>query len=82
MPEPMNCRIEVEAMFGGRTKLRPLWFFWNKRKYQIKEVTYGWMTKEGKATIYHFSVKDENDNLFEITYNNESLVWKVLSVEE
>jgi hypothetical protein len=76
-------KISVGAIFGSATggKLKPLWFFWNKRKYQIKEVTYGWMTKEGKATVYHFSVKDENDNLFEITYNNESLVWKVLAVE-
>jgi hypothetical protein len=74
-------RIELAAVFGGRAKLRPLWFVWKGTKYFIRDVTYYWTTSSGEAVIHHFSVKDESCNLFEIGYNTRTLVWKLLKLE-
>lgn len=75
----LDEKIGAGVIFGPKTKIKPLWFWWRGRKYQVKKITYIWKTKKGKATLYHFAVIDENDNLFELCYNSESLVWRVLS---
>lgn len=73
--------IKVVAVFGDGKKLRPVYFFWGKRKYKISQITYNWISQEGKAKIHHFSVVDANDDLFEICYNTESMVWKLTHIE-
>ena len=73
--------IKVVAIFGGGRKLRPAYFLWKNRKYKILQITYTWTSWEGKAKIYHFSVVDADDNLFEICYNTESMVWRLVNVQ-
>jgi len=73
--------IRVVVVFGGDKKLRPVYFLWKNRKYKILKITYTWISWEGKAKIYHFSALDTNDNLFELCYNSESMVWKLVNVQ-
>jgi hypothetical protein len=72
--------IKVGAIFGNGRKIKPVWFLWNRRRYPIREVTYSWVSREGRATIYNFSVTD-GSSLYEICYNAETLSWKLLAVE-
>jgi len=80
----INEPIKVGAVFGadsiGGKKLKPVWFVWKERQYRIKEVTYTWTNKEGRAFVHSFSVTDDQ-NLYEISYNTETMVWKLVAVE-
>jgi len=75
----LDEKIGAGVFFGSGIKMRPLWFWWRGRKYQVKKITYTWKTKKGRATLYHFAVVDQSDNVFELCYDSESLVWKILS---
>jgi hypothetical protein len=49
--------VEVLALFRqGRVK--PLRFLWRGVAYPIKEVTFNWKDREGRAAIHHFGVSD------------------------
>jgi hypothetical protein len=76
--------IKVGVVFGadciGGKKIKPVWFIWKERQYRIKEVTYTWTGKEGSASVHYFSVTDGQD-LYEIAYNTETVVWKLMAVE-
>jgi hypothetical protein len=77
----INEPVKVGAIFGdNKTKLKPVWFIWSGRKYDIKEITYIWTEKVRKANIHHFTVSD-GANLFDISYSTDSLVWMLHSVE-
>lgn len=77
----INEPIKVAAIFGdNKKKLKPVWFIWSGRKYDIKEITYIWTEREGKANIHHFTVTD-GAGLFDISYSVDSLVWTLHSVE-
>lgn len=77
----INELIKVGAIFGdNKKKLKPVWFVWNGRKYDIREITYIWTEKTGKAVIHHFTVTDDA-NLFDISYNTDTLMWTLHSVE-
>jgi hypothetical protein len=72
--------IRVGAIFGSGKKIKPVWFIWNGKQYRIRKVTYSWMSREGRAVVYNFSVTDGN-GLFEICYNAETLSWRLRAVE-
>ncbi len=72
--------IRVGVVFGNGKKIKPVWFVWNKRQYRIRNITYSWLSREGRSTIYNFSVTDGN-TLYEICYNAETLSWKLRAVE-
>ena len=81
MATQIDEMIKVVAIFGDGKKLKPIYFLWGNRKYKISQITYNWISQDGKAKVYHFSVIDTNDNLFEICYNTESMVWKLANIE-
>lgn len=81
MIDEFDEKIEVGTIFGRARKIKPLWFVWRGIKYSIREITYYWTTQQGDALTHHFSVRDKADNLFEIGYNAQTLVWKLLKVE-
>ena len=72
--------IRVAAIFGPGSRIKPVWFDWRRRKYEIREVTYAWQEREGEATLLHFAVSD-GVNLFELTWNSASRVWSLAAVE-
>ena len=65
--------VDVGVIFS-RNRIRPKWFIWNNRKYQIKEITYTWRGKQGRAKIIHFPVTD-GATLFELYLNQDTLSW-------
>jgi len=76
--ETIDEQIIVGAIFRNNT-VKPRWFIWNDRKYQIKEVTFNWKSRIGSDTISHFSVSD-GKNLYEISLSQKYLSWKLEKV--
>lgn len=72
--------ISVIASFGLPYRIRPVRFNWSGRLFEIKEITYTWKTKEGRKNIYHFSVTD-GGSLYELTFDTDSLIWKLENLE-
>lgn len=72
--------INVIASFGMPYKIKPLKFKWSGRLFEIKEITYLWKSREGRAEIYHFSVSD-GKALYELTFYTGSLLWRLERLE-
>jgi len=72
--------IKVGAVFS-KGEVQPVWFAWNGRQVRIKETAFTWKSREGCASILHFSVTD-GQGLYEICYNGESLEWMLIRAEE
>lgn len=72
--------ISVIATFAMPYKMRPIRFRWSGRLFEVKEITYQWITKEGIKTIYHYSVTDGN-SLYEIAFDSHSLLWRLERLE-
>ncbi|MCB4790401.1 MAG: hypothetical protein LHV68_00785 [Elusimicrobia bacterium] len=79
MPEFTAETIEVGAVFG-KNKIKPKWFIRSGHKHDIKEITYLWRSREGDAVIVHFNVTD-GANLFEISFNQKSMVWTLDEIQ-
>ena len=71
--------ITVGAIFGGRKKIKPVWFIWQEREYHIKDITYCWNSREGSLLTYLFSVTDTADNLYELSFHTDTATWHLLS---
>lgn len=71
--------IKVGAVFF-RGEIRPVWFSWNGRQVRVRETTFVWKTREGSASILHFSVTD-GQGLYELRYNKDSMGWRIGSAE-
>jgi hypothetical protein len=71
--------VKVGAVFGPEG-IRPVWFIWKRRRYEVTQVTMRWQTKEGTAAILHLGVTD-GSNLFELTCNQQTLAWRLAAVE-
>jgi hypothetical protein len=74
-PENLNERIEVLAWFKD-AKIYPRIFVWKNKIYKIKKLTYTWQERQGQETISYFSVTTGID-LYQISFNNTSLSWKI-----
>jgi hypothetical protein len=68
-------RIDVAAVFK-KDAVKPRWFVWNGRKYDVKEVTYTWGDTLGDAKVMHFAVSTASA-LFELSLNLASLEWRL-----
>jgi hypothetical protein len=68
--------IKVGAVFNG-DKIEPKWFVWEERKYQVREINYYWLDRQGREKLHCFSVTDGTNN-YELAYNTERTVWKLL----
>ncbi len=72
--------IRVAVIFGPGSAIRPVWFDWHRRKYEVREVTYSWQERRGEATILHFAVSD-GAGLFELAYDATRRTWALAAVE-
>ena len=77
----INETVDVGAVFGNN-KIKPKWFMWNSKKYDIKKTTYIWRERSGDITIVHFSVSDRT-NIFELCFNQGTMSWQLekISIE-
>lgn len=67
--------VKVGAIFKG-DKIIPKWFVWEGRKYEIKEINYNWLDRQGREKLYCFSVTDGVNN-YELSFNAERTLWKL-----
>jgi hypothetical protein len=72
----INEIVEVGAVFG-KNKVKPKWFIWHDRKYEVKEVTYVWHDKQGEAELIYFALTD-GKTIFEVSLNQKDLSWRLL----
>lgn len=79
MGTPIDEPITVGAVFNAGT-VTPAWFVWQGRRYQVRAVTMRWQTAAGRTVILHLGVTD-HANLFELTFNQETLAWRLAAVE-
>ncbi len=73
-------QIRVAVIFGPGNQIRPVWFGWRRRKYEVREVTYSWQERQGDATILHFAVSD-GANLFELAYDAVGQAWALSAAD-
>ncbi len=78
--EPIKVGVVFGANCIGGKNIKPVWCIWKERQYRIKEVRYTWTNKEGSASLHYLSVTD-GQNLYEISYNTETMVWKLIAIE-
>ena len=78
--EPIKVGVVFGANCIGGKKIKPVWLIWKEKQYHIKEVTYTWTNREGSTSVHYFSVTD-GQNLYEIAYNTEAMVWMLMAVE-
>lgn len=79
-PDKLNERIQVLAWFENG-KISPRRFIWNHKTYKIKEITYNWQERQGREVISYFSV-DTGTDLYQISFNNTSLDWRINKIIE
>ena len=72
--------VRVAVIFGPENNIRPVWFDWRRRKYEVREITYTWQEREGEATLLRFAVTD-GANLFELTFNSADRIWSLAAVD-
>jgi hypothetical protein len=73
-------KIVAGVVFGDTRPIRPAWFRWSARRIDIREITWAWSRREGRALLRHFSVTD-GATLYELVYNAESGEWRLLRCE-
>jgi hypothetical protein len=79
-PEELNEKIEVLALFrSGR--VFPRIFFWKHKTYKIRNITYNWQERRGEVMLHYFSVSTGSD-LYQISFNNTSLSWRLDKIIE
>ncbi|MBP7836278.1 MAG: hypothetical protein KA022_02260 [Candidatus Omnitrophica bacterium] len=79
-PHNLNQRIEVLAWFKN-ARIYPRRFYLKNKAYKIKKITYNWQERHGQETISYFSVSTGTD-LYQISFNNTSLAWRLDKVIE
>ena len=79
-PEELNERIHVLAWFKNGKTL-PQIFIWNDKEYKISQITYNWQERRGREVISCFSV-DTGGNIYQISFNNITLGWRIDKVIE
>jgi hypothetical protein len=75
MAVEINEPITVGAIFFRGT-VKPVWFDRQGRQVRVREIAFTWKTREGNASILHFSVSD-GQGLYELCFNQASLGWRL-----
>ncbi|MRR59195.1 MAG: hypothetical protein EG824_13425 [Deltaproteobacteria bacterium] len=73
-------QIKVAAVFAPGSRIKPVWFEWNRRKHAITETTYFWRDRIGDVTHLHFAVTD-GSSLYELSFNTRDQNWTLDAVE-
>ncbi len=71
-------KVSVLASFTDG--IRPIKFKWSGKLVTVQEVTYTWKSREGQASVHHFSVTD-GTSLYELSFHSQSLIWRLENLE-
>jgi len=76
----MRIGEKVSVLASFTSGIRPIKFKWSGKLITVKEVTYTWESREGQASVYHFSVTD-GTSLYELSFHAQSLLWRLENLE-
>ncbi len=71
--------VEVIAHFRAG-KLAPVRFRWKGRVLPVRQITGDWQSEVGTERFRHFAVMSDSPDVFELSYNETSYVWKLEKV--
>ena len=77
MRESLNDPVNVLAIYSHKTKhFRPLMMTWRNMDYRLGQVDFYHTTKQGSATLHHFSLATKDETVyFKLLFNAHSLNW-------
>jgi len=73
--------VRVGVVFAERERPVPRWFVWQRRRYEVRAVTYAWQSREADTMRLHFTVTD-GDNVYELSFNQKTLRWRLAAVRQ
>jgi hypothetical protein len=76
----MHIGEKISVLASFTAGIRPIKFKWSGRLITVQEVTYTWRSREGQASVHHFSVTD-GTSLYELSFHTQSLVWRLENLE-
>ncbi len=79
--QPINNDLRVAVVFGPGLKIKPVWFYLDRKQHTILQITNSWRDKRGETVFVHFHVTDEGA-LYELVYNMADASWRLEQVEE
>jgi hypothetical protein len=71
--------ISVSAVFKD-FQLRPTAFIWNSRKHKIIAILGSFRSRKGKFCCYHYAVKVQDGDIYEIYLSTEDMSWNLVRV--
>jgi len=71
--------ISVSAVFENY-KLKPTAFVWNGKKYKILAISGFFRDRKGKYYRYHYAVRAQDGNVYEICLSTENMSWNLIRV--
>lgn len=74
--EPINVWV-----YFKNTQIQPFMFFWKGRQIKIETINLVHSSKEGSATLYHFSIS-AGGNFYRLRFDTVTLKWFIEAVEE
>jgi hypothetical protein len=77
--QEINEPVEVIALFR-QGKLSPLKFRWRDQVYRVNRINGSWNRQEGRSRLFHFAVMSESTDVYELSYNETSLNWRIEKV--
>ena len=79
--EQIREPIRTAAIFTPGRQIRPVWFDWHSRRYDIRETCYTWQEHSGSTLLLHFSVICD-EALYELVYDTRQQRWILDGVEQ
>jgi predicted metal-binding protein len=75
MSVEFNEPVRVAAVFTCG-EVCPVWFDRKGMQVRIRNTAFTWTTREGNATVMHFSVTDGR-SLYELCFHTGTLSWQL-----
>ena len=79
MYQEFNEPIDVIVLYE-KGILRPLRFRWKGRSHKVVRVTASWKAPKGEAWMRHFSLMDENGDVFFLIFDERGTQWTISKV--
>ncbi|PJA29022.1 MAG: hypothetical protein CO189_03575 [candidate division Zixibacteria bacterium CG_4_9_14_3_um_filter_46_8] len=74
MYQDIDENVDMIALFNSG-KVKPIKFRWKDRPVKVVQVTGKWKSDVGRYKVRHFAVVDDNDNFFQLAYDERDLRW-------
>lgn len=74
----INQPVKVKAQFENG-QLKPLHFYWQNSDFKVNKIVFAHTQRLGRTVLYHFSIQS-NQVIYELQFNNTSLVWRLLKL--